>query len=606
LRDLFARDRDHRLSNQPLRGLGRLRLALLALGAAALFLVALPAVASAQILSVSCTPATGPTVVGQIYSATCTASGGIAPYSWDISSGALPSGLSIVPSGDTTQATISGTPTNDGSYSYTVEVTDSTPVIPMTATQDYSGTIAPSISPSTLPAATVGSGYSQVFSGGGGTAPYTFAVTSGALPAGLTLSSSGALSGTPTAGGSFNFTITATDSSPSPGPYAGSQSYTLTVNPATITVGPTTLPPGADDSPYSQSIDASGGTAPYTFAVTSGALPAGLTLSSSGTLSGTPTAGGSFNFMITATDSSTGTGRYTGSRAYMLTITAASPPSAVITTPSNGATYAIGQVVDSSFACTEGAGGPGISACTDQDGRSSGAAIDTSSAGPHTYTVTATSGDGDTSTASVSYTVAAAPIISVSSPLAGESYAVNQKVAAAFSCADGVGGPGIVACIGSEPNGASIDTAKPGLHTFTITATSVDGEVTMDTVIYTVLTPSNRLLGPAHYKESANGDLLVTIRLPGPGVVDVLETAWNDNLAHVATLLQPSAGRFVFARGHTVAARAGTLRILVKPTARGRLLVTHHTYRVTLRLWISYTPTGGSQRNIGFAGLHLP
>ena len=104
-----------------------------------------PRGASGQILSVSCTPTTGPATAGVMYSATCTASGGIAPYSWSISSGTLPNGLNTTPSSDTTSLTIAGTPTTSGSYNYTVQVTDSTPVIPMTATQSYSGTVAPNI-----------------------------------------------------------------------------------------------------------------------------------------------------------------------------------------------------------------------------------------------------------------------------------------------------------------------------------------------------------------------------------------------------------------------------------------------------------------------------
>jgi hypothetical protein len=61
-----------------------------------------------------------------------------------------------------------------------------------------------------------------------------------------------------------------------------------------------------------------------------------------------------------------------------------------------------------------------------------------------------------------------------------------------------------------------------------------------------------------------------------------------------------------FARAHKTATGRGKLVILVKPNARGRRLVKHHTYPVTLRLWVSYTPTGGRQRNIGYYGLHLP
>jgi hypothetical protein len=178
-----------------------------------------------------------------------------------------------------------------------------------------------SLSPTTLSAATVAAAYSQTITASGGTSPYTYAVTAGALPAGMTLSSAGALSGTPTAGGSFNFTITATDSAGTP--VTGSQAYTLTVNAPTISVSPTSLPDGTLSVAYSQAITASGGTAPYTYAITAGALPTGLSLSSGGSLSGTPGVAGTFNFTVTATDSSTGTGPYTGARAYALTILAA-------------------------------------------------------------------------------------------------------------------------------------------------------------------------------------------------------------------------------------------------------------------------------------------
>jgi virginiamycin B lyase len=86
------------------------------------------------------------------------------------------------------------------------------------------------------------------------------------------------------------------------------------------------------------------------------------------------------------------------------------PPTASITAPVNGTTYAVGQVVDSSFTCADGAGAPGLASCHDQNGKGSGAPIDTSTAGLHTLTVTATSQDGQTATASNAYTVVAPPI----------------------------------------------------------------------------------------------------------------------------------------------------------------------------------------------------
>src|SRR5207248_6274172 len=170
------------------------------------------------------------------------------------------------------------------------------------------------LSPTTLPTGAVGVAYSQTILATGGTSPYSFAVTLGGLPNGLTLSSSGTVSGTPAVPGLFVFTVTATDANGC----SRSQSYTVTITCPTITVSPSTLPNGTTGTAYNQTITASGGTAPYTFAVTTGTLPNGLTLASSGALTGTPTVANSFSFTITATDSSAGA--CTGSQAYTLRI----------------------------------------------------------------------------------------------------------------------------------------------------------------------------------------------------------------------------------------------------------------------------------------------
>src|SRR3546814_4005507 len=89
----------------------------------------------------------------------------------------------------------------------------------------------------TLPDSTVGAAYSQALSASGGTAPYTFAVTAGSLPAGLNLAADGSLTGTPAAGGSFAFTATANDDNG----LDGARNYTLTVGPAHIALAPTKL-----------------------------------------------------------------------------------------------------------------------------------------------------------------------------------------------------------------------------------------------------------------------------------------------------------------------------------------------------------------------------
>lgn len=155
------------------------------------------------------------------------------------------------------------------------------------------------VNPPTLPDGNVGSNYTQAFSGAQGTAPYTFAMTSGSLPPGLSLNgTTGALTGNPTTAGVYNFTITATDSAAR----TGSRAYTLRVC-SGLSLFPTVLTDGYLDRSYSQTLTATGGQGAVTLAITSGTLPTGLTIDASGWIHGTPTTVGTSNFTITATDS---------------------------------------------------------------------------------------------------------------------------------------------------------------------------------------------------------------------------------------------------------------------------------------------------------------
>ena len=157
-----------------------------------------------------------------------------------------------------------------------------------------------SITTSSLADGVVNTSYSQTLAATGGTSPYTWAKV-GTWPTWLDLdASTGKLSGTPTTPGTSTFTAKVTDSA-SPAATA-TKSFTLTVSDLAIDTA-ATLPAAAVSVPYTETLLASGGTSPYTWALSSGTLPAPLTLSAAGVLSGTPTAAGTFTFSIKATDS---------------------------------------------------------------------------------------------------------------------------------------------------------------------------------------------------------------------------------------------------------------------------------------------------------------
>ena len=118
--------------------------------------------------------------------------------------------------------------------------------------------------------------------------------------------------------------------------------------------------------------------------------------------------------------------------------------------------------------------------------------------------------------------------------------------------------------------------------------------------------PTDNHFTVSHLRTHRDGKITFAVKLPGSGRIDVLETAWNGNLAHAAIRLAPAPRRFVVGRAHKSARRATTLHLQVRPNMRGRQLVRHHTYPVTLRMWVTYTPTGGGPRSVGFHGLRLP
>jgi uncharacterized protein YhjY with autotransporter beta-barrel domain len=277
-----------------------------------------------------------------------------------------------------------------------------------TASFSVGPTIA--LTPTSLTNGTVASAYSQTLTPSGGTAPYSFTLDAGALPAGLTLSAGGVLSGTPTAGGTFNFTVRATDAASQ----SATQAYTLTIAAPTVTAT-NTVPAGRRGFAYSQTLTGSGGTGPYSFALDSGALPAGITLSSTGVLSGTPTVVGSFPIGVRVTDSSTGTGPYSSVvnltlvvNAAAIAVTPTSLPSVIVGLPYEQTLSATGGAGAYSYAVTAGALPTGIILIPNGAGagRVVGAA---SSVGTFGFTVTATDAFGNTGSVALTIAVTARP-----------------------------------------------------------------------------------------------------------------------------------------------------------------------------------------------------
>jgi hypothetical protein len=328
-----------------------------------------PAASSSPILSASATlnvvapvkvstAALAEAPVGKLYSASLNASGGTGAFTWSVTAGSLPADLSVTPG----SGTISGTPNKLGTYSFTVHVADAGPPTQF-ATKVLTLRVvnALAVNTSSLPSGTVGAAYSQTLSAVGGTSPYTWSIVpgSGSLPAGLSLSpSSGLISGTPTTSGLANFVVQASDaSSPSQ-----SISQPLSINVVTpLTLAAVTLPGGTEGSAYFQTLTATGGTQPYTWSVTAGSPPAGMMLSStSGAVTGSPTATGTFKFTVQVTDASkpaqTQTESLTLTIVNQLAVNTSSLPGVTVGAPYSQSLAAVGGTAPYTWSLVPGSG----------------------------------------------------------------------------------------------------------------------------------------------------------------------------------------------------------------------------------------------------------
>lgn len=436
---------------------------------------------------------------GQHYSATLAATGGIPAYTWQVTSGTLPAGLTL----DASAGVISGTPTAAGTSTVTLEASDSTTPTAHTASASLTLVVVSSTTtlaavPVTLPGATVGDTYSQVVDSTGGTGPVSWSVVGGALPTGLTIDPvTGTISGVATQAGAFTFTAQVRDT----GGNTAAEDLSITIAAgAAPTVDTTPLPGGTQGQVYSGLVGADGGVAPYTWAVTSGSLPPGLTLDAfSGTLSGTPTAAGTYTFAVTATDSSAAAQAGTASFTVTIAPAPAPPALAVTDTVTSGA---VGAAYDAAL-LPAGGTGPYSYAVT-SGSLPAGLTLDPSvgtitgtptTAGTSTATITVTDSSSLalTATDDVPITIAAASALATitSSLPAGN---IGAVYAVPVTATGGTGADTFAVTSGTLPAGLTLDPvtgiingtpSAAGSSTFTVTVTD-SATPTADTAAVTL------------------------------------------------------------------------------------------------------------------------
>lgn len=310
--------------------------------------------------------------LGTPFSVTFTATGGVPfdtssgqpGYAWSMAPANGVDGLTLGAPG-ANSITLSGTPaTLANKVPFIIQVTDG---LGTTTVNNYTLNASPPLAITTatsLPAGTVGTSYSQALAASGGIGPYTWSGGQG-LPAGLTLSPSGSISGTPTAAGPpVNFSVSVADSI---GNTAG-RSFALTIAGSGITVQTTSLPAASVGSPYNATLTAVGGASPYTWSLISGSLPAGLTLNGNGTISGTPAANATTSsFTVRATDTAnvsatSGNLSIAVNTGSALTITTPSLPNGIVNTVyAASSLLAAGGTAPYTWSLASGTFPPGIS-----------------------------------------------------------------------------------------------------------------------------------------------------------------------------------------------------------------------------------------------------
>jgi len=336
------------------------------------------------------------------------------------------------------------------------------------------------LSPTTINNPTVAQFFSQQLSTTGGTGPYTYALSAGSLPGGISMDANGLISGTATAQTTFNFTVQVTDSA-SP-VHTQTRAYVMSVQAATLTLTPTSPPNGMVNTAYSQQLTAAGGVAPYTVVLDTGsALPPGLALNN-GLISGTPTTAGTTSFVIKVTDS-TGSTPAVKLFNYSMTIDPAPPPpiagAASLAVAYNSSLNPVTLALSGGTATSVAVSTAPTHGTTSVSGTTIKYTPTTGYNGPDSFQYTATNAGGTSSPATVSVTMAA-PTVVVSPSGTTLSATTVSAFSQAFSASGGTG-PYTYSQTGTLPTGLSFNAGTATLSgtptqagTFAITVSGTD------------------------------------------------------------------------------------------------------------------------------------
>jgi hypothetical protein len=304
---------------------------------------------------------------------------------------------------------------------------------------------------------------------------------------------------------------------------------------------------------------------------------------------------GAHTYTVTATSQDGQTG------SAIIAYKVSGPPSVSISTPIDAAVYFWESIPGAGFSCMAGDTGLLASCVMTVDGTttydqesSGGTAMIHASAvplidsiGSHTVAVTATDTDGQSSTQTVTYisSLTLVPLVSAQTPTQGATYTLGQVVKAQYACVRAKNGPAITSCGGTVANGQPVPTGTLGKRTFTVTAKDAGGQSNSVQIPYTVIPTTNRF-NVAHVTANRRGTAQLSLKLPGPGTISAVASAWS------ATGSKAMRRHFVYAVLRRTVTTAGVVTLRLSPNARGRALLRTAKAKPVISVAVTYTPKG--------------